>query len=59
MESLDAERPVDEKLLALFHRAVTSLVRRIEDLDDTYRALCVVRASEQSSREGRRIPLSY
>ncbi|MFO0870986.1 MAG: Gfo/Idh/MocA family oxidoreductase [Pirellulales bacterium] len=55
MESLDSERPVGEQLLTLFHRAVTSLVRKIGDLEDTYRALEVLLAARQSFQEGRRI----
>ncbi|OHB80747.1 MAG: dehydrogenase, partial [Planctomycetes bacterium RBG_16_64_10] len=38
MESLDSERPLNEQLLAQFHRAVTSLVRDTSNLEDTYRA---------------------
>jgi predicted dehydrogenase len=57
-ESLDNERPVGEQLLMRFHRAVTSLVRKRDDLEDTYRAIRVVLAASQSAREGRRIPLS-
>lgn len=55
MESLESERPVGEQLLTLFHRAVTSLVRKIGDLEDTYHALGVLLAARQSFREGRRI----
>ena len=57
MESLETERPVGEQLLGLFHRAVTSLVRRTNELDDAYRALCVVAEAERSIKEGRRIDL--
>lgn len=57
MESLDSERPVGEQLLTLFHRGVTSLVRKISDLEDAYRALNVVIAAKQSFAEKRRIML--
>ncbi len=57
MESLDSERPVGEQLLMLFHRAVTSLVRKTSDLEDAYRALQVVLAARQSFTEQRRIML--
>jgi predicted dehydrogenase len=57
MESLETERPVGEQLLALFHRAVTSLVRRTNELEDTYRALSVVHFAEQSVSTGQRIQL--
>ncbi len=53
-ESLGGERPVGEQLLMHFHRAVTSLVRKTGDLEDAYRALHVVLASECSIRSGRR-----
>ncbi len=57
MESLDSERPVGEQLLTLFHRGVTSLVRKISDLEDAYRALQVVLAAKQSFVERRRVDL--
>ena len=57
MESLDSERPVGERLLMHFYRAVTSLVRRADDLEDAYRALATVLASRQSFDTGRRIYL--
>jgi predicted dehydrogenase len=59
LESLDNERPVGEQMLMQFHRAVTSLVRKTSDLEDAYRALHVVLASQTSSIEGRRIPLEF
>jgi predicted dehydrogenase len=58
MESLESERPVGEQLLALFYRAVTSLVRRTNDLEDAYRALSIVLCADQSVTEGRRIELN-
>jgi predicted dehydrogenase len=57
MESLETERPVGEQLLALFHRAVTSLVRRTNELDDAYRALSIVLSADRSAQEGQRIDL--
>jgi predicted dehydrogenase len=56
-ESLDSERPVGEQLLTHFYRSVTSLVRRRCDLEDAYRAICVVQAARRSHVEGRRIEL--
>ncbi len=47
-EVLDTELSVGHQLLTQFHRAVTSLVRKRSDLDDTYRALRVLRCAEQS-----------
>jgi predicted dehydrogenase len=56
-ESLETERPADERLLMQFHRAVTSLVRQSRDLQDTYRNLEIVLACRESSWQGRRIAL--
>lgn len=56
-ESLENERPVGEQLLCQFHRAVTSLVRRTSDLEDAYRAMCIVQQARRSHAEGRRIAL--
>jgi len=56
-ESLESERPVGERLLTHFFRSVTSLVRKTSDLEDAYRALCVVQAARRSHAEGRRIEL--
>lgn len=58
LESLESERPVGEQLLTQFYRAVTSLVRKTSDLEDSYRALCVVLAAQQSCDEGRRVELA-
>jgi predicted dehydrogenase len=57
MESLDSERPVGERLMMHFYRAVTSLVRKTDDVEDAYRALSVVLAARQSFDTGRRIDL--
>ncbi len=59
METLDSERPVGEQLLMLFHRAVTSLVRKMGDLEDTYQALAVLLAARRSFREGRRVWIGH
>ena len=56
-ESLESERPVGEQLLGQFHRAVTSLVRKTNDLEDAYRALQIVEEARRSYREGRRVEL--
>jgi predicted dehydrogenase len=58
MESLDSERPVGERMLMHFYRAVTSLVRRTDDVEDAYRALSVVLAARKSFDTGQRIYLS-
>ncbi len=59
MESLDSERPMGEQLLTQFHRAVTSLVRKTTDLEDTFRALKVVLAANASWTEGVRKRLEF
>ncbi len=59
LESLGGERPVGEQMLMQFHRAVTSLVRKTGDLEDAYRALCVVLAAQESSRSGTRQFLEF
>ena len=56
-ESLESERPVGEQLLAQFHRAITSLVRRKCDMDDACRASIIVEEARRSFFEGRRIAL--
>ncbi len=57
-ESLDRDRPVGELMLSQFHRAVTSLVRRRDDLEDAYRAVQVVLAGRESEVTGRRIEMA-
>lgn len=56
-ESLETEMSVGEQLLTQFHRAVTSLVLRRNDLDDAFRAAAVLYAADLSAAEGRRIDL--
>ena len=57
VESLDSERPLGEQMLTQFYRAVTSLVRMTNDLEDAYQALHIVRKARKSHQEGRRISL--
>lgn len=58
LESLEDERPLGELLLTRFHRAVTSLVRKTDDLRDAYSAIRIAACATQSFQEGRRIPLA-
>ena len=58
-EALEREMPVGEQLLSQFHRAVTSLVRRRDDLDDAYRALTIITAARESHASGQRIDLDF
>ncbi len=57
LESLETELSVGEQMLTQFHRIVTSLVRRRNDLDDAFRAAGVLHAADQSVREERQIKL--
>lgn len=58
-ESLEMDMPVGEQMLSLFYRAVTSLVRRSTDLIDTYRAMRVVIAANESVATGQRQRLNF
>ncbi|ADB18260.1 oxidoreductase domain protein [Pirellula staleyi DSM 6068] len=55
MESLESERPVGERMLMHFYRAVTSLLRKTNDLEDAYRALSIVISARESCQSGQRI----
>ncbi len=57
LESLETELPVGEQLLTQFHRIVTSLVRRLNDLDDAFRAASILHAADQSALTGNRVEL--
>ena len=58
VESLESELSVGEQLLRQFHRAVTSLIRSTDDLDNAHLALKTMLASEESRVEGKRIQLN-
>lgn len=58
-ESLESDSPVGEQMLRTFYRAVTSLIRRSSDLVDTYRAMRVVLAANESVRTGARQHLDW
>ena len=57
LESLETELPVGEQLLTQFHRSVTSLLRNMSDLNDTYRAASIFAAARQSESERRSIDI--
>lgn len=57
VESLETELSVGDQMLTQFHRVVTSLVRRRNDLDDAFRAASVLAAADRSSAERRQIDL--
>lgn len=56
-ESLEADRPVGEQLFTNFHHAVTSLVRKTNDLEDAYRARVIVGEAEKCFESRKRIAL--
>lgn len=51
-ESLDSELPVGQQLMTQFHRAVTSLVRKVGGLEDVFRALVTLDMARESMRTG-------
>lgn len=55
LESLDFETPVGEQLLGRFHRVVTSLVRKLDDLNDACLAAAILAAADRSQIEGRKV----
>ena len=57
-ESLESEMAVGQQLLTQFHRSVTSLVRKMGDLEDVYRSLRALQAAKQSAQERRCIPFT-
>lgn len=57
LESLDYDAPVGELLLSRFHRSVTSLVRKMDDLTDACRAASILASANRSQAEGRRVPI--
>ncbi len=56
-ETLDAEVPVGQLLLNQFHRSITSLVRKMGDLEDVYLNLKALEAARESIRLRRAIEL--
>ena len=54
LESLDADRPIGERMLEYFFRSVTSLIRRSSDLNDSVQAMRVVTAATEGARTGQR-----
>lgn len=56
-ESLESELSVGQQLLTQFHRSVTSLVRKMADLDDVCLSLNTLQTARQSMDEGRVLSL--
>ncbi|GAB6165484.1 Gfo/Idh/MocA family oxidoreductase [Thermostilla marina] len=57
IEALEQEVPLTESMLMIFYRMVTSLIRRMTDIDDLCRAVQVVDIADRSAAEGRRLEL--
>ncbi len=53
-EALDSELSVGQQLLTQFHRAVTSLVRKMGDLEDVFRSLNALQHARRSMLTGTR-----
>lgn len=56
-ESLDSEVGVGQQLLAQFHRAVTSLLRKMGDLEDVTHSLRVLEAAKASIAQQRSVDM--
>lgn len=56
-ESLESELAVGQQLLSQFHRAVTSLVRKMGDLEDVYRSLKILQAARESAEKRAAVPI--
>lgn len=56
-ESLDSELSVGQQLLTQFHRAVTSLLRKMGDLEDVYKSLYALEKARASMQRGGRLTL--
>jgi predicted dehydrogenase len=57
LESLEHERPMGEQMLLQFHRAVTSLVLKRDDLDDSCLLTRIMQTARRSACEGSWIEL--
>ena len=56
-EVLDTELPVGQQMLGQFHRAITALVRKANDLEDTCRALNILDLAKQSTQTHARVAI--
>jgi predicted dehydrogenase len=57
LESLEHERPVGEQMLLQFHRAVTSLILKRDDLEDACRITRIMQTVRQSAGQRRWLAL--
>ena len=56
-ETLDTELPVGQQMLGQFHRAITALVRKANDLEDTCRALKILDLAKKSTESHSRVAI--
>jgi predicted dehydrogenase len=57
-ETLDTELSVGQQMLGQFHRSITSLVRKANDLEDTCRALHILDLARKSTEIGSRVAVA-
>ena len=58
-ESLDTELPVGQQMFSLFHRAVTSLVRNVSDLEQTCAAMRILDHAKSSTETHGRVAIEH
>lgn len=57
-EALDTELSVGQQMLTQFHHAITSLVRKANNLEDTCRALRILDLAKKSTELGARVAIA-
>ncbi|MCU0708406.1 MAG: Gfo/Idh/MocA family oxidoreductase [Pirellula sp.] len=57
-ETLDTELSIGQQMLGQFHRAITSLVCHVSDLDETCDAMRILEAAHLSTQQHRRVPIT-
>jgi len=56
-ETLDTELSIGQQMLSQFHRAITSLVCHVSDLEETCDAMRILESAQRSTEQHCRIPL--
>lgn len=57
-ETLDTELSIGQQMLIQFHRAITSLVCHVSDLEETFQAMRILEAAQQSTEQHSRISVA-
>ena len=57
-ESLDTEMSVGQQMFGQFHRSITSLLRKTNDLEETCRALHILEMAKKSTEIGARVAIT-